>query len=141
MIIAGLDIGSTKIATCVGQYQDGIVDIIGLGSAPSAGMRKGLVVDLDETISAISQSLEEAEHMCGASIASAVVGLSGPHVQSTMNKGVIALSRADGEIGENDVERVIHAARVCRNAMVGMNAVVNDNAVIGESAFVATCAW
>lgn len=91
------------------------MDIIGLGSAPSAGMRKGLVVDLDETISAISQSLEEAEHMCGASIASAVVGISGPHIQSTTNKGVIAISRADGEIGENDVERVIQAARVLPN--------------------------
>lgn len=78
-------------------------------------MRKGLVVDIDETISAISQSLEEAEHMCGASIGSAVVGISGPHIQSTANKGVIAISRADGEIGENDVERVIQAARVLPN--------------------------
>lgn len=110
-----MDVGSTKIATCVGQYQDGIVDIIGLGSATSAGMRKGLVVDLDETISAISHSLEEAEHMCGAPIGSAVIGISGPHIQSTTNRGVIAISRADGEITENDVDRVIQAARVLPN--------------------------
>lgn len=96
----------------MGQFQDGIVDIIGLGAAVSAGMRKGLVVDLDETISAISQSLEEAEHMCGVPIQSAVIGISGPHIESSTNKGVIVISRADGEITESDVERVMQAARV-----------------------------
>lgn len=114
-IIAGLDIGSTKISTCVGQFQDGVVDIVGLGSAPSAGLRKGLVVDLDETISAIAQSLEIAEQMCGATVHSAVVGISGPHIESTISKGVIAISRADGEISENDIDRVIQAARVLPN--------------------------
>ncbi len=114
-MIAGLDVGSTKIATCVGQYQDGVVDIIGLGSTPSSGMRKGVVVDIEETTSSISQALDEAEQMCGSPIPSAVVGISGSHIQSTSNKGVVAISRADGEISENDVDRVIQAAKVLPN--------------------------
>jgi cell division protein FtsA len=80
-------------------------------------MRKGLVVDIEETISSISQSLEEAEKMCGAAITSAVVGINGPHVQSESSKGVIAISRADGEITENDMDRVIQAARVLPNTI------------------------
>lgn len=115
-VIAGLDVGSSKITTCVGQYQDGIVDIIGLGLSPSNGTRKGLVVDIEETISSISASLEEAEHMCGAPITSAVVGINGSHIQSEASKGVVAISRADGEISENDMERVIQAARVLPNS-------------------------
>ncbi len=114
-MIAGLDVGSTKIATCVGQYQDGVVDIIGLGSTPSSGMRKGVVVDIEETTSSISQALDEAEQMCGSPIPSAVIGISGSHIQSTSNKGVVAISRADGEISENDVDRVIQAAKVLPN--------------------------
>ncbi|MFA6081963.1 MAG: cell division protein FtsA [Patescibacteria group bacterium] len=114
-IIAGLDVGSTKIATCVGQFQDGIVDIIGLGYSPSSGTRKGMVVDIEETVSSISQALEEAEQMCGAPITTAVIGITGPHIQSTISKGVIAISRADGEISEHDVDRVIQAAKVLPN--------------------------
>ncbi len=74
-----------------------------------------MVVDIEETVSSISQALEEAERMCGAAITSAVVGISGSHIQSTMSKGVIAISRPDGEITENDVDRVIQAARVLPN--------------------------
>lgn len=107
--------GSTKIAVCVGQYQDGVVDIIGLGSTPASGTKRGVVVDIEETTSCISQALDEAEQMCGSAISSAVIGISGSHIQSTTNKGVVAISRADGEISENDVDRVIQAARVLPN--------------------------
>lgn len=78
-------------------------------------MRKGVVVDIEETTSSISQALDEAEQMCGSPIPSAVIGISGSHIQSTTNKGVVAISRADGEITENDVDRVIQAAKVLPN--------------------------
>lgn len=72
-------------------------------------------MDIEETISSISQSLEDAEQMCGAQITSAVVGINGSHIQSSTSRGVIAISRADGEITEPDLDRVIQAARVLPN--------------------------
>ncbi len=114
-IIAGLDVGSAKISVCVGQYQEGTVDIISLASSPSAGLRKGAVVDIEETTSRISQVLDEAEQMCGCTVSSAVIGVSGSYIDATPSRGVIAISRADGEITDGDVERVLQAARVIPN--------------------------
>ncbi|MFA7244380.1 MAG: cell division protein FtsA [Patescibacteria group bacterium] len=114
-ISVGLDIGSTKVTTCVGKFEDNGVDIIGIGKAPNQGMRKGAIVDIEETVSAISASLEEAERMAGMPITSAVIGIDGAHIESEDSKGVIAVSRADGEITETDIERVIEAARAIPN--------------------------
>lgn len=107
----GIDVGSTKIATTIGQLQENGVDIIGVGFAPSNGLRKGMVVDIEETVSSISASLEEAERMSGLPINEAVVSIGGVHIQSTSSKGVIAISRQDGEISDNDILRVLDAAR------------------------------
>lgn len=112
-IIVGLDIGSTMIRTVVGQKrsEDEKPHIIGIGVAPSEGIRKGAVVDVDETVSAISASLEEAERITGIPIENAYVSIGGSHVVSQNSRGVIAVSRADGEITEDDVARVIDAAQ------------------------------
>lgn len=110
-ITVGLDIGTTKVAVCAGTVQEGIVNIIGVGHAPNSGVRKGVISDVEETVSAITAALEEAERMSGAPITDAFVGISNPNITCTISKGVIAISRADGEITEGDVARVIEAAR------------------------------
>jgi cell division protein FtsA len=109
--IVGLDIGTTKVAVCVGQVQEGIINVIGTGLAPNSGLRKGMVVDIEDTVSAISAALEEAERMSGLALNSAYVGIGGAHLSSTNSHGVIAVSRADGEISEADINRVLEAAR------------------------------
>jgi cell division protein FtsA len=111
-LAVGIDVGSTKITTAIGQMQEGgSIDLIGVGYAPSNGLRKGMVVDIEDTVSSISASLEEAERMSGLPINQAVVSIGGVHIQSTSSKGVIAVSRPDGEITDNDVLRVLDAAR------------------------------
>jgi cell division protein FtsA len=112
-IIVGLDIGSTMIRTVVGQIRSESEKphIIGIGMAPSQGIVKGAVVDVDETVSAISSSLEEAERITGIAIENAHVAIGGNHIESQNSRGVIAVSRADGEITEDDVARVIEAAQ------------------------------
>lgn len=114
-ISVGIDIGSTKIITCIGKFEGGNVDIIGLGKSTNQGMRKGVIVDIEETVSAISSSLEQAEKMAGLPIQSAIIGISGPHIESEESKGVIAVSRADGEITEEDASRAIDAAKAIPN--------------------------
>jgi cell division protein FtsA len=110
-VVVGIDVGSTKIATTIGHMQEKGIDIVGVGYAPSNGLRKGMVVDIEETVSSISASLEEAERMSGIPVTEAVVSIGGVHIQSSSSKGVIAVSRQDGEISENDVLRVLDAAR------------------------------
>jgi len=114
-ISVGIDIGNTKIITCVGKFENGTTDIIGLGKSVNQGIRKGVIVDIEETVSAISSSLEEAERMAGFPIQSAVVGISGGHIEAEDSKGVIAVSRPDGEITEEDAKRAIEAARAIPN--------------------------
>lgn len=110
-IAVGLDVGSNKVTICVGQLKEGIIDIIGVGKSVNSGMRKGMVVDIEDTVSAISAVLEEAERMAGIPLTSAYVGLGGAHISSVNSKGVIAVSRADGEISSSDIDRVLEAAR------------------------------
>ncbi|MCL5019196.1 MAG: cell division protein FtsA [Patescibacteria group bacterium] len=114
-ISVGIDVGSTKIITCVGKFENGSVDIIGLGKSSNQGVRKGVIVDIEETVSAISSSLEEAERMSGIPIQSAIVGISGPHIEAEESKGVIAVSRTDGEITDEDAKRAIDAAKAIPN--------------------------
>lgn len=110
-ISVGIDIGNTKVITCVGKIENGVIDIIGVGKSTNQGIRKGVIVDIEETVSAISASLEEAERMAGIGISGATIGISGPFIESEQSRGVIAVSRQDGEISEEDVARVIEAAR------------------------------
>lgn len=114
-ISVGIDVGSTKVITCVGKFEEGKTDIIGIGKSSNMGIRKGVIVDIEETVSAISASLEEAERMAGAPVQSAVVGINGPHIKSEESRGVIAVSRPDGEISETDVDRAIEAAKAIPN--------------------------
>jgi len=110
-IVVGRDVGTTKVATCAGSYQENGMEIIGLAKTPNTGLRKGMVADIEETVSAISAVLENAERMAGIPLTSCFVGINGSHINSINSKGVIAVSRADGEITEEDVERVIEASR------------------------------
>lgn len=114
-ISVGIDVGSTKVITCVGKFDNGTIDIIGIGKSSNQGIRKGVIVDVEETVSAISASLEEAERMAGVPLQSAVIGITGPHIESESSKGVIAVSRSDGEIGDQDTIRAIEASRVIPN--------------------------
>lgn len=112
-IIVGLDIGSSVVRVLVGQYAaaDEKPHIIGVGIAPSSGIRRGVIVDVEEAVGSISTALEKAERITGIPIESAYVSIGGAHVTSQLSRGVIAVSRADGEIGEDDVSRVIEAAQ------------------------------
>lgn len=109
--IVGLDIGTSKIAVVIGQIQEGIIHILGTGLAANSGLRRGAVVDIEDTVSAISAALEEAERTSGLPLTSAYVGVGGSGIQCVDSKGVVAIARADGEITESDIERVLEAAR------------------------------
>ncbi len=115
IISVGIDIGNTKVVTCIGKIENNIIDIIGLGQSVNQGIRKGIIEDLDETVSAITASLEEAERMSGIQVNSATVGICGPNIESEICKGVIAISRPDGEITDADAERVIDTAKAIAN--------------------------
>ena len=111
--LVGLDIGTTKICAIVAEYDDdGEVHIAGMGTSPSAGVRKGVVVDLDATMRSIGEAVDKAERMAGVRISGAIIGVSGAHLASQNSRGVVAVSRPDHEIGEHDVSRVVEAARM-----------------------------
>ncbi len=112
-IVIGLDLGTSQIRTIVAQIQgdDSKPLVLGVGTAPSAGISNGVVVDIEETINAINKSKEEAERIAGVPIEHAFVSINGKHIVSQFSKGVVAVSRADGEISEEDVNRVINAAQ------------------------------
>lgn len=113
--MAGLDIGTTKTCCVLAEVDFDLesVDIIGVGLAPSNGLRRGVVVDLDATTESIRAAVEKAQHMAGpVTIRSVVVGVTGEHISSLNSRGVIAITSNDREITIGDVERVIEASRV-----------------------------
>jgi cell division protein FtsA len=111
-IIAGLDIGSSKITTIIATLGDeGKVSVIGVSSVPSKGIKKGVVVDIDEAVEAIAQSLESAERMAGYAVSAAYVLVNGTHISSLNSHGVVAVAHQEGEISPSDVERVTEAAQ------------------------------
>lgn len=110
-LFVGLDVGSTKVAATCGEIVEGMVNIAGFVKVPNDGMRKGVVTDIESTISAISAALEQLETLSARPIRSAVVGISGPHISTSISHGVVAVARADGEITATDIDRVIEAAR------------------------------
>jgi cell division protein FtsA len=109
-LIVGLDIGTSKICAVVGEVRpDGMVDIIGMGSHPSIGLRKGVVINIENTVNSIKEAVEEAETMAGCEISSVYAGIAGGHIKGFNSHGVIALKNR--EVGSRDIERVIDAAR------------------------------
>jgi len=114
-IIAGLDIGSTAVRLVIGQKISGPtgdeIQIIGAVSSPTAGVSKGIVTSIEEATSSISACLEKAERIVGVPITSVWVGINDPNIKCDRSKGVVAVSKSDGEISEADVNRAIEAAR------------------------------
>ncbi len=111
--VVGLDIGTSKVAAVVGQATgEGGFDIIGVGTSPATGMRRGVVVDIDSTVASIIEACQQAERMAGVSIKSVQVAVGGSHLTTTNNRGVVAVSREDREITAEDQARVLGAARV-----------------------------
>lgn len=111
--IIGLDIGTSNVKTVVAKYgrNEARPQIMGVSSVPSFGLRRGIVVDMDEVISRTSKSLGEAERTSGIPIEKTFVSIGGAHILTQASQGVIAVSRADGEISEEDVLRAINAAK------------------------------
>ena len=109
-IIVALDLGTSKVVALVGEINDsGRLEIIGLGSYPSRGMKKGVVVNIESTIQSIQRAVEDAELMAGTQIHSVYVGIAGSHVRSLNSHGIVAIK--DKEVTDSDVERVMDAAR------------------------------
>lgn len=110
-IVAGLDIGTTKICAIIGEaHDDGTIDVLGMGSQPSRGLKKGVVVNIDSTVESIRQAVDEAQRMAGTDITSAYVGIAGGHVTGINSTGIIAVKNQ--EITAREIEKVIDAARV-----------------------------
>jgi cell division protein FtsA len=109
--LVGIDIGTTKIAITVGHVDEGLISIIGYSRVANAGVRKGVITDVEDTVSALTSALEEAERIAGTPIKSAYVSIGGAHISSSISKGVVAVTRSDGEITQSDVNRVVEAAQ------------------------------
>ena len=108
-ILVGLDIGTTKICAIVGELGPNGIDIIGIGTHPSKGLRKGVVVNIETTVSSIQRALDDAEAMAGVEIADVFTGIAGGHIKSFASRGVVALK--DREVREADIARVIEQAK------------------------------
>lgn len=111
-IIVSLDIGTSKVRAIIGELNNGAINIIGVGSADSEGIRKGAIVDIDQTVQSIRNAIDHAERMVGIQISEVYVGISGNHIALQSSHGVVAVSDEDREIGEVDIERVLQAAKV-----------------------------
>lgn len=110
--VVGLDVGTTKICAVIAEPRgDGGLEVIGVGTAPSRGLRRGVVVNIDSTVEAIKHAVAEAEQMAGVEVAGVYAGVAGGHIRSLNSRGVVAVSGKDREVSAADVERVIEAAR------------------------------
>src|SRR5579872_104994 len=122
-VIVALDIGTTKICTLVAEVdQDRQINIVGVGTARSEGMKRGVVVDIDQAARAIQRSVQKCERLSGYAIESAYVGVTGAHISGTNRRGVVAVSPNAAEITSLDVERAMEVARV--------QAISNDREII-----------
>ena len=109
-LIVGLDIGTSKVVAIVGEIGlDGTIEVVGIGSNPSKGMKKGVVVNIESTVQSIQRAVEEAELMAGCQIHSVYVGIAGSHIRSLNSHGIVAIK--DKEVYRADLERVIDAAQ------------------------------
>lgn len=109
-LIVGLDIGTSKVAAIVGELnEDGEIEVIGIGSTPSRGLKKGVVINLEATVVSIQRAVEEAELMAGCEIRSVYAGIAGSHVKSLNSHGIVAIR--EKEVTQYDIDRVIDSAR------------------------------
>jgi cell division protein FtsA len=111
-LIVSLDIGTSKVRVIIGEINNGVINIIGVGSTDSNGIKKGAIVDIDETVQSIRNAVDHAERMVGIQINEVYVGISGNHVALQSSHGVVAVSNEDREISPEDIERVIQASKV-----------------------------
>ncbi|GCE25917.1 cell division protein FtsA [Dictyobacter alpinus] len=111
-VIVGIDVGTTKICVLVGELdRDGKLNIVGVGTCPSQGLRRGVVVNIEETVTSIAAALDRAERLSGKKITSAYVGIAGSHITSENSKGFVAISPKNRDIEQNDISRAFEVAR------------------------------
>jgi cell division protein FtsA len=111
-VIVGIDVGTTKICVLVGELdRDGKLNIVGVGTCPSQGLRRGVVVNIEETVTSIAAALDRAERLSGKKITSAYVSITGSHVASENSKGFVAITPSHRDIEENDISRAFEVAR------------------------------
>lgn len=112
-IVVGIDVGTTKVCTLIAEVtEDGQLEVIGAGIAPSRGLKKGIIVNVDEAVESIETSVRKAEQQSGFRIVSAFVGIAGAHISTVNSDGVVAVKRHDGLVAPEDVNRALEAARV-----------------------------
>ena len=105
-LLVGLDIGTSKVVAIVGELSpEGTIEVVGVGSHPSRGLKKGVVVNIESTVQSIQRAVEEAELMAGCEIRSVYAGIAGSHIRSLNSHGIVAIR--DNEVTHSDVERVI----------------------------------
>ncbi|MDE3112468.1 MAG: cell division protein FtsA [Chloroflexota bacterium] len=109
-VLVGIDIGTTKVSVLIGELERGGASVIGIGAAPSDGLRKGVVIDIDRTVRSVMSAVEEAERMSGYKVRSALVGVSGNHISSQNSRGMVAIS-GHRDVASDDTLRAIEAAR------------------------------
>ena len=108
-VIVGLDIGTTKVAAIIGEVTESGVDIIGVGTCPSEGLRQGVVVNIEATTNSIAQAIQEAEQMAAVEVQSVFVGIAGGHIRGFSSLGQVSMRNR--EVTETDVARVIEQAK------------------------------
>ncbi|HQK23323.1 MAG TPA: cell division protein FtsA, partial [Candidatus Latescibacteria bacterium] len=113
-IVAGLDVGTTKVTTIIAEVDESeAVSVIGVGQTESRGVERGMIVNLDETVDSIQKSVERAQHMAGCRISSVYVGIGGEHIRGINSHAAVTVGKITNEISEEDVKRVIdHAQNV-----------------------------
>ena len=113
-LLSGIDIGNSEVKVVIAKVSDdgSKPEVLGAGTAPSHGLRRGMVVDMEETIQNVGAAVQRAEAMAGVKLKHAFVAVNGLHIKSQLSRGVIAVSRADNEISQSDIDRVLQAASV-----------------------------
>src|SRR3989449_8240055 len=110
-VLVAVDIGTTKVCVLIGELTArGGVDVIGIGQAPSDGLRKGVVIDIDRTVQSVASAVEAAERLSGFKVRSAFVGISGNHIGSQNSRGMVAVSGHRRDVAREDTLRAIDAA-------------------------------
>lgn len=111
-LIVGLDIGTTKVAAAIAEHNDdGELEVIGLGTAVSGGLRRGVVINIEATLRSVAAAIEASEQMAGREVTSVVTGIAGGHIEGLNSRGVVAVTGRGREITREDVDRVIEAAK------------------------------
>ena len=111
-VIVGLDIGTTTVSAVIAEYNDeGELEIIGLGTAPSRGLRRGVVINIEATLRSVAAAVEAAEQVAGREVSSVITGIAGGHIEGLNSRGVVAVTGRGREITREDVDRVIDAAK------------------------------